>query len=251
MNHSHHHHADHDPVNNDTNVLTTTRASVDHSQHMHHNHHEHTATTHEGHYMKMWFHGGSEETILFEWWRIETCWGLLFSSIVILLMGVLYEGIKWLRVYLHNIQLAKERQAAHCPKLALSSINQTDEALLSKADAPPNDTGTLRSDEVYKSTITRENNRVQQCHLEKFLCRMDLLSPSPLSFFRILQTVLYILQIVIAYWLMLIAMTYNSWLTAAVVLGCGLGHWIFAISNFVRFSNDSTASASFASDVCH
>lgn len=37
--------------------------------------------------------------------------GLFFSCIVICLLGVLYEGIKWLRVYLHNVQLAKERQA--------------------------------------------------------------------------------------------------------------------------------------------
>lgn len=23
----------------------------------------------------MWFHGGATETILFEWWQIESCWG--------------------------------------------------------------------------------------------------------------------------------------------------------------------------------
>ncbi|KAI6191498.1 Copper transport protein [Aphelenchoides bicaudatus] len=203
------------------------------------------------HIMKMWFHGGSSETILFEWWKIETCWGLLFSCIAIILMGVLYEGIKWLRVYLHNVQLAKERQAATCPKLALSEIHsQVGEVLLNKADSAP-DTGTLRSDEVYKSTVTRENNRAQQCRVERVLRRLDILNPSPCSLFRILQTFLYILQIMVAYWLMLIAMTYNSYLTAAVVLGCGLGHWIFAIANFVRFSNDTVASGAFAADVCH
>lgn len=75
-------------------------------------------------------------------------------------MGVLYEGIKWLRVYLHNIQLVKEKQASSCPKLAFSDI-QAEEALLNKADVPA-DVGTLRSEEVYKSTVTRENNHVQQ-----------------------------------------------------------------------------------------
>lgn len=50
---------------------------------------------------------------------------------------------------------------------------------------------------------------------------------------------------------MLIAMTYNSYLTAAVVLGCGLGHWIFAISNCARFGADTAASGAFAADVCH
>lgn len=79
---------------------------------------------------------------------------------MICLLGVAYEGIKWLRVYLHNVQLAKQRQYANCPKLALSEVHQADEVLLSKSETPAD--GTLRSDEVYKSTVTRENKRVQQ-----------------------------------------------------------------------------------------
>lgn len=86
--------------------------------------------------------------------------------------------------------------------------------------------------------------------MDKVLRCLDILNPSPYSLFRIIQTLLYISQIMLAYWLMLIAMTYNTYLTMAVVLGCGLGHWIFAISRFVRFSNDTGANV-FASDVCH
>jgi len=146
----------------------------------------------------------------------------------------------------------KKRQQANCPKLALSDVHsQADEVLLNKTDAPAADTGTLRSDEVYKSTVTRENNRHQQCRVDKVLRRLDILNPSACSLFRVIQTVLYVVQILLAYWLMLIAMTYNSYLTAAVVLGCGLGHWIFAISNFVRFSDDTASNTAFAADVCH
>lgn len=40
-----------------------------------HNHaHDHT--------MKMWFHSGYEEVILFDFWRIETLSGELFSVLV-------------------------------------------------------------------------------------------------------------------------------------------------------------------------
>lgn len=79
---------------NSTDPLSTTVAPVvnEHAHH-HHNHEAHTATTHDGkldlanfnsfkflaHLMKMWFHGGSSEVILFEWWKIETCWGIFLN----------------------------------------------------------------------------------------------------------------------------------------------------------------------------
>jgi hypothetical protein len=48
---------------------------------------------------------------------------------------------------------------------------------------------------------------------------------------------------------MLIAMTYNTYLTAAVVLGAGFGHWLFAILKPMPFCADRTDT--FASDACH
>lgn len=80
--HSHHH-----AVQPDAAEVLSTAAP----ENVHDAHHDH-ATSHEGiifilnrkiffpiseHLMKMWFHGGASETILFEWWRIETCWGRL------------------------------------------------------------------------------------------------------------------------------------------------------------------------------
>jgi hypothetical protein len=64
---------------------------------------------------------------------------------------------------LHNIQLANEKQKLGSPKLALSDIrSQAEDVLLSKTEVPSDGASTLRSDEVYKSTVTRENNRVQK-----------------------------------------------------------------------------------------
>lgn len=42
-----------------------------------------------------------------------------------------------------------------------------------------------------------------------------------------LQTFLHMLQVTISYFLMLIFMTYNVWLCLAVVLGAGLGYFVF------------------------
>jgi solute carrier family 31 (copper transporter), member 1 len=43
------------------------------------------------------FHGGYNETILFKQWTIDSCGGLIWSMLVIFIMGVLYEGLKYYR----------------------------------------------------------------------------------------------------------------------------------------------------------
>ena len=65
------------------------------------------------------------------------------------------------------------------------------------------------------------------------------------------QAGLYCIQITLAYFLMLIAMTYNTYLTAAVVLGAGFGHWLFAlIQDSAPAANVDTVDA-VSSDACH
>jgi Ctr copper transporter family len=83
---------------------------------------------------------------------------------------------------------------------------------------------------------------------------------------RWLESGLYCIQLTLAYWLMLIAMTYNTYLTAMVVFGAGFGHWLFAGLD-VKFllpkliNNTTSASGQartviertddFATDACH
>jgi len=42
------------------------------------------------------------------------------------------------------------------------------------------------------------------------------------------KTCLFIVQFLVGYFLMLVAMTYNVWLFVAVIIGCGLGHFLAA-----------------------
>ena len=42
------------------------------------------------------------------------------------------------------------------------------------------------------------------------------------------KTCLYLVQFLVGYFLMLVAMTYNVWLFLAVIIGCGLGHFLAA-----------------------
>ena len=47
--------------------------------------------------MMMYFHGGYNEVILFDSWRIDSVGGLVGSMIACFVMGVLYEGLKFAR----------------------------------------------------------------------------------------------------------------------------------------------------------
>lgn len=85
--------------------------------------------------------------------------------------------------------------------------------------------------------------------LDRLLKYVDVHNSSPFSPFRIIQTTLYCLQLTLAYWLMLIAMTYNVYLTAVVVLGAGFGHWLFAILR--KMPAGAEKQDAFASDACH
>ena len=43
-----------------------------------------------------------------------------------------------------------------------------------------------------------------------------------------LQTVLYMIQVAISYFLMLVVMTYNSYICGSIIIGAGLGYFFFA-----------------------
>ena len=46
-----------------------------------------------------YFHGGYEEVILFDFWRINTLGGLIGSMVACFVLGILYEFIKSYREY--------------------------------------------------------------------------------------------------------------------------------------------------------
>jgi len=59
-----------------------------------------------------------------------------------------------------------------------------------------------------------------------------------LSVPHIIQTLFHIIQMTISYGLMLIAMTFNTYLFFAVILGAGFGHFLFGWrrSSFIDYN---------------
>lgn len=58
-------------------------------------------------------------------------------------------------------------------------------------------------------------------------CRCACSRHQMMSLAHAIQTLLHIIQVTVSYMLMLVFMTYNVWLCLAVVIGAGLGYFLF------------------------
>ncbi|KQS30483.1 high affinity copper uptake protein 1 isoform X2 [Drosophila erecta] len=171
-------------------IPQTSDLQASHTGHVGHGAHNHGGGSGTGmeHMMPMAFHFGHNETILFSWWHIETVAGLVGSMIVIFLLALMYEGLKYYREYLFwkTYNLLEYRPV----------------------------TGPQRNPEAPRipSPAAAAPSPVQ---------------PSMLSVNHLLQTLLHVLQVTLSFLLMLIFMTYNVWLCLMVVLGAAVGYFLF------------------------
>ncbi|XP_074655101.1 high affinity copper uptake protein 1-like isoform X3 [Tubulanus polymorphus] len=150
--------------------------------------------------MKMFFHVGIKEHVLFEQWYIQSVGAMVGSCIAIFILACLYEGLKVLREYLLRKHVVAIRYSAY--------------------DMPASTSGSSREAMVMETQQNGSINCPREVSYKYHLHKM-------ISWPHILQTMLHILQIVISYFLMLIFMTYNVWLCIAVVLGAGTGYFLF------------------------
>lgn len=209
MDHSEHHDPTH-PMNHSGGI----EMHQDHEGHhgsMEHSLQDHTmdqgAAAHGGHgghigmvnhMMSMAFHGGYNETILFEQWKIDSLAGLLWSMLLIFIMAALYEGLKYYREYL----FWKTYNALQYRPVTVTEKNSGNGTVGNNNENATNGGGS--GDDA---------SRVVQ--------------PTMLSAMHLFQTFLHILQVTLSFLLMLIFMTYNTWLCVAVVLGAALGYFLF------------------------
>ncbi|KAG0237730.1 hypothetical protein BGW42_000136 [Actinomortierella wolfii] len=135
--------------------------------------------------------------VVFESWKINTPLGLILSMIVIIALGVAYELLR-----------AKSRQ--YDEYLREGERKRGDSALGADDDTANHvgHHGHGREDEV------------------------GLLSSRPRSIRltnqqQLVRSVLYMIQVFVGFFLMLIFMTYNGYLMIATTLGAGLGYFYF------------------------
>ena len=166
--------------------------------------------------MKMYFHGGYNEVILFSFWRISTVGGLIGSMIGCLLLGILYEGLKFLREILlrndynrlNNFFLVSEKIVTILKfrSTAYSGVNPSNE--------------NIQDDGI--ESITSSQNAIRMPE-DRTRSNIKIFKTNIFSKVHILQTFLQLLQVILSYCLMLIFMTYNIWLCGAVAIGSAIG----------------------------
>ncbi|CAF0755158.1 unnamed protein product [Rotaria sp. Silwood1] len=144
--------------------------------------------------MKMYFHTDFIETILFESWKVTSLSIFICSWIFIFILGILYEEIREIRLYLEEKQLidrpisSNERNE---PELECMNIETIESTRHIKQKIPP---------------------RYSE---------------------RALHSILYAIQLILGYILMLIVMTFNVYLFLAIIFGIGTGHLLYTCNRII------------------
>jgi len=229
-------------VNTEMPVVAADHFIVDHSQH----HHGAGGGNHDseadGHSMKMYFHDDYRETVLFKCWKVESVPGLVVACLAMFVLAFVYELLKVAREHLLH-------RALQCACVRCS-------ALRSPASSPCSaENGNLHNGSYetnvasYETTVmikpTPQANCGGNCDNYPNDC-LRLRPIRPWSAVHVAQTGLHTVQFVVAYLLMLVFMTYNVWLCAAVTVGSGLGYWACAWTVTKRLSYGQ-----FSKEHCH
>jgi len=158
---------------------------------------------HEGHVMRckmnmLWNTDIINTCIIFRSWHVSSTSFFIGSCIVIVLLGILYE---YLRVFQrkvdYHVALSLQAKGKGKPRTSGSGRNSPEDS---------EDSGLLTGRKLFRPSITGT-------------------SVPPIT--RALRAVLYGATVFLSFFLMLIFMTYNAYLIAAVVIGASLGHYIF------------------------
>ncbi|KAH8232476.1 hypothetical protein KR032_008082, partial [Drosophila birchii] len=243
-------------------------------------HHDHEASGHKrGHdgesMMPMVFHGGSTETILFNWWRTQSAAAMSLSCLLVFIVAILYEGLKFYREWLFRRnradrlnagrdnyghsrhhreryyackqpvysfrpqaqplpQMAQPRQ--HMPHSMGTPIAQPQQMMpshhhhhhnMSRGMGPPTEQSShLMSQHNHHMPLGTGQHHIQEPN-DRDAGRNIPWHRRWCSQMHLIQTLLHVLQVLISFLLMLVFMTFNIWLALAVLLGAGVGYYIF------------------------
>lgn len=234
-------------------------SAVDHSSHV-----GHGADGGMHDMMMMFFHFGYTETILFEFWKTDSISIFLISCLILFILAALYEGLKLIREKLirdeiiHNQQIDVIRantitSACHCNVHDSNKSGEQRALLSASTSAAPNGKAAGEVTDVHASggddaVVTVVSTSPHECCHKKLnqgvtstriataadddeskLIVMKNYRARLLSRGHLIQTFLHMLQITVSYLLMLVFMTYNTWLCLSVVLGAGFGYFLFGL----------------------
>lgn len=189
----------------------------------------HVCHSHEGHGGSMVFHFSNRETILFEFWTTNSTTSIVLSCLIVFIMAIGYEALKCYREWLKKCN--KKRKDGGCDRNNAGQITPmqlpSPSTLIDAFSIPlsvvaPVATGAVAIAGASPNPNPNPNPNRNTNTLPRLMTRVPWLAP-----IHWYQTLLHMLQVTISFLLMLIFMTFNVWLCIAVVLGAGVGYFLF------------------------
>ncbi|VDK74283.1 unnamed protein product [Litomosoides sigmodontis] len=148
----------------------------------------------------MILHFSKHEYILVNFWKTGTVLGFSASVLLVFLLSIFYEAVKALRLYFaRNRAVERRNQRIQSNIVVWESSEHVD---------------SVSTEMISYSPIFR---------FSRFRALKQLF-----TFYRIVQLSLYFAQLLLAYTLMLIAMTFNVWLIFGIVFGQIVGYFFFS-----------------------
>ncbi|XP_060552342.1 high affinity copper uptake protein 1-like isoform X6 [Ruditapes philippinarum] len=148
-----------------------------------------TDRTCAGH-MLMFFHTGKCEFILFETLRTKDVGGLVGACVAIFALAIVYEGLKVFR------EMLLQKAMISGNKYSISNGTASTDTMV-----------------ISNKNVGAKDSKFSSLHM--------------MTCSHFIQTVLHMIQVFISYCLMLVFMTYNVWLCLSVILGAGIGYFLF------------------------
>lgn len=139
--------------------------------------------------MPMYFFFSNKVTLLFDFWNVNSPGGMALSVLLVLLMAILYEIIKLIKMKMqHRISLAMTTPAMTSPGREV--LLEPDRTSINSGDTDCN----------------VPSKRWLHLHVGASL--------------------LHVVQVVLGYALMLCVMTYNSWIFLGIIVGSTIGYFL-------------------------
>lgn len=154
--------------------------------------------------MKTYFHADFGDTILFRSWVLRSTWDTFLTCVAFLLLAILYEGIKCYREHLY-------KRLSFAVKKEVPVINGSNISPRAQSGFNSNGLSGGSSKVTLGPPVPSENT----------------INPRIFSLPHLIQSALHVTQVILSYSLMLAFMTFNLWICSSILLGAGLGYFMF------------------------
>lgn len=157
--------------------------------------------------MKTYFHADFGDTVLFRTWVLRSSWDTFLTCVAFLLLAILYEGIKCYREHLY-------KRLSFAVKKEVPVLNGNNSNITSRSGHP-------------LSSVGLTNGGTSKVTLGAPVPSENTINPRIFSIPHLIQSGLHVTQVVLSYSLMLAFMTFNVWICFSILLGAGLGYFMF------------------------